>query len=149
MSGNLLRWFADYLDDRKQHVCLKGSSSSSASVTSGVLQGSILGPLLFILAIDPLTSLSFLNSGVIRIFADDINLYKPVFSNADLVALQNDVNIISVWLGESNFRLNVKKTKCLVISRKHSPPSPTIFLNGTTIEQVSSRFTLVQDWYQI
>ena len=138
VGGGLLRWFVDYLDNRKQQVALKGSSSPCASVTSGVPQGSILGPLLFILAMDPVTSLSISNSGVIRVYADDINYYKPIMSSTDLLAVQNDVDTISVWVGDNGLRLNATKTKSLVISRKRAPPVPNISMDGTPIEQVSS-----------
>ena len=138
VGGGLLRWFVDYLDDRKQQVALKGSSSPCASVTSAVPQGSILGPLLFILAMDPVASLSISNSGVIRVYADDINYYKPIMSSTDLLAVQNDVDTISVWVGDNGLRLNASKTKSLVISRKRVPPVPNISMDGTPIEQVSS-----------
>ncbi len=87
VRGNLRRWFANYLDGCTQHVSLKGSSSPSASATSCIPQGSILGPLLFIVAMDPVTSLFISNSGVIHIYTDDINYYKPVLSNADLLTI--------------------------------------------------------------
>ncbi len=108
-------------------------------VTSGVPQGSILGPLLFILSLDPLTSLSTISgSGVIRIYADDINYYKPIFSSADILSLQQDIDTISVWVGDSGLRLNACKTKSMVISRKRKPPTMEINLNGCPVEQVSS-----------
>ena len=127
------------LDDRKQQVALKGSSSPCASVTSGVPQGSI-GPLLFILAMDPATSLSISNFGVIRIYTDDINYYKLIMSSTDLLAVQNT---ISVWVGDNGLRLNATKTKSLVISRKRAPPVPNITMVGTPIEQISSFKLLV------
>ncbi len=138
VRGTLLQWFSNYLSDRRQFVALQGSSSSSAEVTSGVPQGSILGPLLFILAVDPLTSLSISNSSILRLYADDIAYYKPLFSTSDLLALQGDVDIISLWVDSHDLSINAKKTKLMVVSRKRSPPSPVIVLKGAPIERVSS-----------
>ncbi len=138
VCGELFDWFANYLTGRSQWVALKGVSSASVMVISGVPQGSILGPLLFNLSLDPLTSLSISGSGVIRIYADDINYYKPIFSSADILSLQQDIDTISVWLGDSGLRLNARKTKSMVISRKRKPPTMEINLNGCPVEQVSS-----------
>ena len=72
MSGSLLTWFSIYLDDRKQRVVLTGASSSWTSVKAGVLQGSILGPILFLLYINVIVV--DINSSI-RLFADDTSLY--------------------------------------------------------------------------
>ena len=68
----LLTWFSDYLNDRKQRVVLPGASSSWTSVKAGVPQGSILGPLLFLLYINDIVE--DINSSI-RLFADDTSLY--------------------------------------------------------------------------
>ena len=138
VRGALLRWFESYLSNRSQHVVLQGASSASVEVTSGVLQDSILGPLLFILAIDPLTRLSISSSGSIRIYADDAVYYKPVFKTGDLLAVQSDVDIISLWVDSNHLRFNVKTSKLMVISRKRSPPSLYITLKGSPVQQVST-----------
>ena len=72
VSGSLLTWFSDYLNDRKQRVVLPGASSSWTSVKAGVPQGSILGPLLFLLYINDIVE--DINSSIRR-FADDTSLY--------------------------------------------------------------------------
>ena len=90
ICGELLRLFSDYLDAHTQHVSVNDSSLPSRYVTSDVR--SILGPLLFMLAMDPLTSIPISNSGIICIYADDICKYKPVFSTTDLLSLQHDIN---------------------------------------------------------
>lgn len=138
VRGTLLAWIADYLSHRSQFVVLMGSSSSPVRVTSGVPQGSILGPLLFILALDPMSKLPISQTGAIRVYADDTLLYKPVFNTKDLLALQDDVSTISVWVESRGLRFNVSKTKMLVISRKRHPPKPSISINGSQIEQVSA-----------
>lgn len=74
VMGSLFDWFVDYLKDRKQRVVLEGVSSPLQDVISGVPQGSILGPLLFIISVDPLTRLSVSNETRLGMFADDIVL---------------------------------------------------------------------------
>jgi len=94
VSGSLLRWFTSYLSDRRQQVVVDGSTSASSLVRSGVPQGSILGPLLFSIYIDPITSLSLSSTSKILLYADDILLYKPILCEEDEIALQSDINII-------------------------------------------------------
>ena len=72
VSGSLLTWFSDYLNDRKQRVVLPCASSSWTSVEAGVPQGSILEPLLFLLYINDIVE--DINSSI-RLFADDTSLY--------------------------------------------------------------------------
>ena len=138
VCGSLYDWFADYLTGRSQRVVLEGHSSSVASVTSGVPQGSILGPLLFSLSIDPIASVSISISAALGMFADDIVYWMRVFNDSDMLALQCDFDLLCDWIHNAGLRLNSQKTKCLVISRKRKPPCPSISVNGSVIEQVSS-----------
>ena len=80
VSGYLHRWFSSYLTGRSQRVVLDGCSSASLPIHSGVPQGSILGPLLFSIYINPLASLSLSSSTRLLLYADDILLYKPIRS---------------------------------------------------------------------
>lgn len=75
ISGNLLEWFKDYLSDRHQRVVLSGSTSNLLNINAGVPQGSILGPLLFIVYINDIV-LDI--QSIIRLFADDTSLYLIV-----------------------------------------------------------------------
>ena len=87
-------------------MVLDGDFSQTLSVTSGVPQGSILGPLLFILTVDPLTKLSISKNASLGMFADDIVLHKPVSTSEDLVFLQCDVNLVVDWVVTRDLRLN-------------------------------------------
>lgn len=138
VSGSLLRWFTSYLSDRRQQVVVDGSTSASSLVRSGVPQGSILGPLLFSIYIDPITSLSLSSTSKILLYADDILLYKPILCEEDEIALQSDINIIINWINDASLKLNASKTKLLLVSRQKLPPTLSLFVNQEQIQQVDS-----------
>ena len=98
VQGSLYAWFEDYLSNRFQCVVLEGSRSAPAPapVTSGVPQGSILGPLLFVLSMDTLSNVSISSTSSISMFADDILYWKRIYNNSDLFALQCDVDLIDM-----------------------------------------------------
>jgi len=94
VDGKLLEWFRCFLVDRYQCVPVNGSLSSSTRVTSGVPQGSVLGPLLFALYVNELPSLI---SSPLLMFADDIKLYRIIRSPEDCLQLQRDKDVLVQW----------------------------------------------------
>ena len=137
IRGNLLRWFKDYLTDRKQKVVLCGATSQTATIHAGVPQGSILGPLLFILYINDIVE----NIGSsIRLFADDTSLFiivdDPVQS---AITLNTDLNTISKWAESWLVDFNPNKTTSLLVSRKvNKPYHPPLYMNNINISEVTS-----------
>ena len=135
VRGNILNWFKDYLSGRTQRVVIPGASSDLLSINAGVPQGSILGPLLFLLYInDIVTDIR----STIRLFADDTSLYICV-DDPDLAAhcLNSDMDIISEWARRWLVTFNPSKTESLLISRKtNSPYHPPISFNDQTISEV-------------
>ena len=93
--GSLLQWFENYLTNRTQRVVLSGSSSTSLPVQSGVPQGSILDPLLFLIYINPLAEVHLSPGSSLILYADDILLYRPIVNKHDHVLLQQDVDLIA------------------------------------------------------
>ena len=95
ISGNLLNIMNSFLSERYQRVLLNGQSSESASIKAGVPQGSILGPLLFLIYINDLSD------GIIsdvKLFTDDTSLLSTVYStNKTADSLNNDLQKISEW----------------------------------------------------
>ena len=138
VHGPLYSWFESYLTGRSQRVVLDVYTSQTVCVSSGVPQGSILGPLLFILAMNPLTNVSLSTSTHLILYADDILVYKPIRCYLDRVALQNDVNIIVDWIDSTGLRLNPTKTKLMIFSRRLHPMQLQITVANSAITQVTS-----------
>ena len=116
-----------------------GYSSTSLPVLSGVPQGSVLGPLLFIIYINDVVN-QILPDSNINLFADDIALYRTINSPDDYVRLQDDIRSVSCCLGSKYLDLNASKCCYLLLSRKrnHSIPSPILILNDAPLKRVNS-----------
>ena len=140
IRGIALKWFHNYLQDRKQYVFLNGISSTLKSIVCGVPQGSILGPLLFIIYINDIVNCSKLLKFIL--FADDTNLF---YSNSDLAQLQKIVNSeltkLSDWFCANKLSLNVVKTNYMLFGYKPIPKTLAqfkLFIDGNNLERVSS-----------
>ena len=132
ITSNLWLWIKEYLSNRHQQVCINGCYSSSLPVISGVPQGSILGPLLFLVYINDLPQ-QVLHSDIL-LFADDTKILKSISSVPDSSLLQQDLNNISNWC--LKWKLSFNESKCLIISfHSKSPSHPTsaYSINGHTI----------------
>ena len=112
IHGRLWKWFANYLSDSLHRVSIHGfSSSSSLPVLSGVPQGSILGPLLFLLYINDLKCPTITSS--IYMFADDTQCSRMIRSSEDCMILQADLDSIHDWSTKWNMAFN--SSKCIHI----------------------------------
>src|SRR5664279_4105275 len=94
IQGNTLNWIESFLSNRSQRVVINGSQSSWLPVTSGVPQGTVLGPLLFLLYINDIASDI---KSEIRLFADDCILYRKIMSDHDTAQLQDDIDRLHSW----------------------------------------------------
>ena len=106
----------NYITQRTQCVVVDGISSSSVSVLSGVPQGTVLGPLLFLIYVNDIASGV---SSSIRLFADDCILYRTIKCEADSIILQWDLDILSQWSTLWQMKFNV--SKCVLICCSRSP----------------------------
>ena len=136
LNDFLLRWVCDYLKGREQRVVLNGVSSRPRPVLSGVPQGSVLGPLLFILYINDLADLKLGSKMVV--YADDILLYRSIETNADYNQMQEDVTSIEQWMTGNFLTLNAAKCKQMLITRSKTHECPQLYLAGQLLEQVQS-----------
>ena len=114
IGGKLLNWIERFLTGRKQRVALNGTKSDWAPVKNGVPQGSVLGPLLFVLFVNDLPDEVQCQ---IRMFADDTKLYRPVKSPTDAELLHEDVNAVLDWSNKWQLCFNTKKCNVLRIGR--------------------------------
>jgi len=95
LNQHILQWITSYLCNRKQFVVVDGASSDTTHVTSGVPQGSVLGPLLFLVYINCASSLPLTSGSKLTMYADDILLYKPIYCPEDYGNLQQDIDTIN------------------------------------------------------
>lgn len=117
-NSNITQWFISYLHSRTQYVEINKIKSKSRPVISGVPQGSVLGPLLFLIFINDLPSDL---SVPVRLFADDCVIYNKITSLRDQVDLNNNLNKILLWCNEWQMVLNPVKSVCMSITRKKVP----------------------------
>ena len=126
IRGSALDWFRSYLSDRKQYVSVNGFNSNLLNVTCGVPQGSVLGPLLFLIFINDLPNSS--SKLCFYLFADDTNIY---FEADKISKLENVVNKelgnVKQWLDTNRLSLNIEKTNFIIFrSQKHHPLTENI-----------------------
>ena len=140
INEKIILWVANYLTNRQQNVVLNGVMSDSVDVLSGVPQGSVLSPLLFIIYVNDLASLSFSGNSQIVLYADDLVLYRPISTPNEYHILQNDINTIENWTLSNCLQFNILKCKYMVIYRRRNPEkhNPLLLLNGEPIERVET-----------
>ena len=117
IGGNALKWFESYLSNHKQYVTYNGISSVTKTVKCGVPQGSILGPLLFLIYINDPCSVCKHTFPIL--FADDTNLFS---SGKEIKTLETNINNelshISIWLKVNKLSLNIKKTHYMIFRKR-------------------------------
>lgn len=118
LSENSLKFFSSYLHKRKQFVMYRGFCSKNIVVDSGVPQGSNLGPLMFLIFINDITSC--VKNSRILMYADDLKIFKNIESIDDCHLLQSDINNLVTW-SKSNLKFNVKKCAVMTYTRKTGP----------------------------
>ncbi|KAI8486310.1 hypothetical protein Bbelb_360260 [Branchiostoma belcheri] len=118
IQGPTLNWLKAFLTNREQTVVVEGKASAPVKVASGVPQGTVLGPLLFLLYINDLPDQ--LDSNV-RLFADDCLLYVELSTQTDSQLLQKDLNTLEEWQSKWLMQFNPEKCYIMHITNKRTP----------------------------
>ena len=135
-DGPLLKWLSSYLSNRYQRVVVNNVYSNWLPVTSGVPQGSILGPLLFLLYIDDIVDC--IHHSKIMLFADDTKMYRVVKDNSDCLKLQNDLDKLLSWSIKWKMTFNVNKCKLVTVTLKKHPVVFQYSMNNDPLERCLS-----------
>ena len=135
IRGNILAWIESWLTQREQCVTIEGAKSRSAPVTSGVPQGTVLGPLMFLLYINDIGN-NIISK--IRLFADDSLLYLAISSLDDCKLLQKDLDRMVLWTKQWQMIFNPLKCYVLKITRSKKPVMFDYTIDGHILETVKS-----------
>ena len=140
ISGKVLRWIEAWLTDRQQRVVLNGHVSDWIPVTSGVPQGSVLGPACFVVFIDDIDEVLDLVNGFVYKFADDTKYGRVIRSEEDQRAMQEDINQLMYWA--ERWQMEFNSVKCKIMHLGNSNPNFNYTMGGyapagTVLESVS------------
>jgi len=130
IRGRLYNWIAAWLENRVQRVVLNGEASDWAAVLSGVPQGSVLGPLLFLIFINDLDTAAEAVE-IVRKFADDTKVAQPIRSEEDHRKLQSALTGMADWADTWGMSFNVQKCKIMHVG--HSNPRLAYSMNGVQL----------------
>lgn len=136
IGGDLLRWFTSYVNGRTQTVALNGFTSDPSLIPSGVPQGSILGPLLFIIFVNDIDQ-CFKHSNFL-LFADDMKIFKFINNFQDLELLQLDLDNLRDYCAMNKLDLNISKCCCITFSRSVRTPAYNYKINGQSLMRTDS-----------
>lgn len=128
ISGKLLAWVKSFLTGRKQKVVLNNQESKWSNVTSGVPQGSVLGPILFNIYVSDMPLI--VNSTIFQ-FADDVKMFRTIKTIDDYLQLQHDIDILFAWSEKWQLKFNISKCNLLHLGHPHGLGDYTI--DGTVI----------------
>lgn len=129
----IVDWIKNYLSERTQHVMINGIRSTGITVTSGVPQGSVLGPLLFLIYINDIVQGLQCN---VRLYADDCVIYRNIINERDIISLQIDLNTIQTWCSTWCMSLNGAKCQFISFTRKRLPVRSEYHLDDISLERV-------------
>ena len=130
VKGKILGWIKAFLTGREQYVEIRGTKSNKMKVTSGVPQGSVLGPVLFLVYINDLVT--DLECPTL-LFADDAKILKEIKTDEDIQAMQRDLVRLQEW--SKKWLLDFNAEKCVTMHMGHRNPGYVYNLNGKPLEE--------------
>ena len=128
VNGKTLNWIKAFLSGRQQRVVVNGTFSTWPNVTTGIPQGSVLGPVLFTIYIK---SMPEAVESELHMFADDAKLYREIHSDADQKILQDDLRKLGSWSSSSLLQFNEKKSVKMTLTTKKDSTERHYFMNTT------------------
>ena len=138
ISGKLHELIEDFLSGRTQMTKVNYELSDVTQVTSGVVQGSCLGPLLFVIFVNDL-SVSLSRGIITKLFADDLKLFTKIITHLDEFHLQHNLNIIKTW--SHDFQLPISIPKCSVMHIQHKTTKmsnlPSYFFGMIKLQEIT------------
>ena len=137
VQGTALQWFSSFVSGRCQRVAVGGAISKPLQLESGVPQGAILSPLLFLVYMNDIGHAT--SSASVNLFADDTSLFTAAKSETDLQShLQTAVTELSEWYNKWALKINQAKSALLILcGRRRAVPSLSVAVNGSVIPQVA------------
>ena len=135
VNPNTIRWVENFLKDRTQRVLLEGIFSEPAPVLSGVPQGTVLGPLLFVIYINDLPK--YVSPGTeVRLFSDDSAVYRAIKSREDHEILQRAIKSLEQWEADWSMSFHPEKCQLLRITKQRKPSHYVYNIHGVLIDSV-------------
>ena len=135
INGHIHSWISNFLKHRSQCVLVERAKSDPAHVVSGVPQGTVMGPLLFLLHINDLPENV---TSKVRLFADDCLLYRPIHNASDQLEMQRDLDSLVEWSNKWGMKFNAKKCESIRMCRKRNPLTRMYTISGQILQEVSS-----------
>ena len=136
ITNKILNWFTSYLTGRQQRVLVHDATSDSLTVTSGVPQESILGPLLFLIYMNDLPSSVSSPSVDVSLFADDTKCFSIIQAPRDAHILNTELNNVEKWAYSGRLKFNTQKCTVLSVTRKRNPIVAEYVINGRPLQHV-------------
>ena len=131
IKGSFLNFFHSYLTNRYQIVLVNGNTSKPYKVTSGVIQGSRLGPLLFSIFINEFPTV--VKFSHLELFADDCRLSMKICGPDDVIKLQGDIDNITLWIKNNKLNINGAKSRKITFARTNDIISSNYIINGSVV----------------
>ena len=119
IRGKINSWISGFLKNRQQQVVIKGFKSTPVWCISGVPQGSVLGPLLFLILMYDINE--GINNSMLSSFADDTKIWKGITNNSQETQLQNDLDLIYIWAQQNNMQFNSDKFQAIRFAEVFKP----------------------------
>ena len=141
VDGDLLNIIDDFLTDRQQKTRVGRRLSTTQKLTSGVVQGSCLGPLLFLIFVNDLADI-FDNDVTPKLYADDLKIYATILSDIDSIRLQQNIDRLTAWADTWQLSISIKKCQVMnIASRRQTNAETTTYHIASNILPVVNSVT--------